>query len=132
ARARLMPTRPGSTLVQLSTVHSRNDTRVALKQCATIGDAFPGALQLVVADGLGPEERTQFEVVDLGRLGNGRLARASGGFAAAHRYIRRVRPAIVHFHDPELIPVGLVAKALGARVIYDVHEDVPDQIKGRY
>jgi len=43
----------------------------------------------------------------------------------------REKGDIYHFHDAELVWVALLLRALGAPVIYDVHEDLPAQIRSK-
>lgn len=117
--------------MQLTTVHPRGDIRIAVKQCATLAASYPKAVELVVADGLGNDQADGIDITDLGRTSSSRLIRPFQGFWRAVGLLFRRRPKVLHFHDPELIPVGFVAKLLGVRVVYDVHEDVPGQISGR-
>lgn len=52
----------------------------------------------------------------------------------AFRVVRRAwheRPAVFHFHDPELIPWGVLLRLLGKQVIDDVHEDFSQAVAVR-
>ena len=48
-----------------------------------------------------------------------------------YRAVRAARPDVAHFHDPELVPVGMLLRLSGIKVVYDVHEDLPRQIQGK-
>jgi glycosyltransferase involved in cell wall biosynthesis len=118
-----------ATLLHLTTVHHRTDARILSKEANTLASHLPHKVLLMVADGEGnvDEEHGLVSIHDLGRLGGGRLGRALIGPWRAFFAIRRIKPATVHFHDPELIPLGMLLKVIGYKVIYDVHEDVPRQ-----
>lgn len=116
-------------IMLLSTVHPRNDTRVALKECTDLTKRWPGQVALMVADGLGSGTENGRRIIDIGQPPGRYLGRALVGGARAVRFILRPKPEVVHFHDPELIIPAFILKLSGIKVIYDVHEWVPGQIR---
>lgn len=58
----------------------------------------------------------------------GRRSRMIRTAKDAYRVALSLHADIYHFHDPELIPFGILLKLQGRRVIYDVHEDLPQDI----
>ena len=70
-------------------------------------------------------------IVALPKRTSHRFIRLVKGSLSVLRKVHAWNPDLCHFHDPELVPVGLVLKLLGHRVIYDVHEDLPLQIQNK-
>ena len=121
-------------VIAFSTVHSRGDTRIRVKETASLAEGLGAGIGLYVQDGKGPEcdEVSGVAVVDTGAPPGGRARRMVLGAWRMYRAVRAARPEVAHFHDPELIPVGLALKLSGIKVVYDVHEDVPRQILGKH
>ncbi|MBE0528120.1 MAG: glycosyltransferase, partial [Thermoleophilia bacterium] len=53
---------------------------------------------------------------------------SSGEIMAA---LCRLRPDVLHVHDPELLTLFPAAKALVPRLVYDMHEYVPEAVAGK-
>ena len=119
-------------IAHASTVHPRQDVRILFKEAATLAASF-GEVTVFVQDGKGDAPGPQGVTIrDTGRPARNRFARIITGSARMARALRRARPDLIHIHDPELIPAGLVLKLLGHRVIYDAHEDLPRQILAKH
>ena len=118
-------------IIHLTTLHPRDDARIYIKEVKTLASSLPHEVVLMVADGKGNEDKEQqgrVYVYDLGLLGGGRFGRFIFGSWRAFFAINKHRPTVVHFHDPELIPLAMLLKIIVCKVIYDIHEDLPRQI----
>lgn len=113
-------------IVHLTSVHERGDTRILLKQCASLASSGHEVF-LIVADGKGEETRLGVRILDVG-TSRGRLGRMLGTTRRIAARARDLRADLYHIHDPELLPAGLLLKRSGARVVFDAHEDLPRQI----
>jgi glycosyltransferase involved in cell wall biosynthesis len=113
----------------LTSVHRVEDTRILRRECASLAQA--GHEVALIAGQLPRDPVDGVRVVGVG-LPRNRIDRATRVAWRVFRAARRERSGICHFHDPELIWVGLLLKLLGHRVVYDVHEDVPLQIMNKF
>lgn len=109
----------------LTSVHGAFDNRIFHRQARSLVRA--GYEVTLVAPHKRDEkvEGIQILSVPKGDMRLGRMLVTSG------RVLRRgleAKAAIYHFHDPELIPVGLVLRLLGKKVIYDIHEFNADSV----
>ncbi|MFV1882889.1 MAG: glycosyltransferase family 4 protein [Balneola sp.] len=113
-------------IVQISSVHPSNDTRIFYKICKSlVGNGF--SVDLIIQH----EKNEIKEGVQIYALpiANSKIDRPLKIIPKLIiKCLKYPRGTIIHFHDPELIPFGLFLKLFGYRVIYDVHEDMPKDI----
>ena len=109
----------------LTSAHPAFDVRIFHKECKSLARA--GYDVVLVAPETDDVSHEGISLDLLPRRGN-RLDRMTRGTLAVFQSARKARADVYHFHDPELIPIALLLRLLGAKVVYDIHEDLPRTI----
>ncbi|MCU1307197.1 MAG: hypothetical protein JWN45_1892 [Acidobacteriaceae bacterium] len=115
-------------VAHLTSVHSPLDVRIFHKECRSL--VRGGHEVTIVAPHTGDEIESGVHIKAVPPIpcSQKRLTRMTRTVWNVLRQALRLNADIYHFHDPELIPVGIYLAAIGKKVIYDIHEDVPCDI----
>lgn len=116
-------------ITHLTTVHPAFDARIFHKECKSIARAGYDVTLIACHDQ--DEMREGVRIRALPKA-HGRLSRMIWRTWAIYREAIRQDADLYHFHDPELLPVGILLRMRGKMVVYDVHEDVSADVAAKH
>lgn len=109
----------------LTSAHPPFDVRIFHKECKSLVAA--GYEVVLIVPHLESVRKDGVRLVAT-PLRTGRFQRMTRGVFDVLRAATRENADLYHFHDPELIPAGLYLRLLGRKVIYDIHENLPETL----
>ncbi|MEO0085747.1 MAG: glycosyltransferase family 4 protein [candidate division WOR-3 bacterium] len=118
-----------NAVVILTSVHRACDARIFHRQARTLAES--GYTVMIAGDHRRAETIDGISIIPVPRPRN-RFSRMLVSPIRLGLIALRSRFRICHLHDPELLPVGVVLALFGRTVIYDVHEDYPQQLLSKH
>lgn len=115
-------------VVQMTSAHPALDIRIFHKECKSL--VRNGYDVVLIAPHTADElvDGVQIRAIPKAKR---RLERMTVTTWNVYRAALKENAQIYHFHDPELIPIALLLRMRGKKVIYDVHEDLPKDIEDK-
>jgi glycosyltransferase involved in cell wall biosynthesis len=116
-------------ICHLSSINPASHSRIFHKECKSLAKVYHTTL-------ITPHERD--EDIDGVRIRGvpkprwGRIHRMTKTVWQVYRKAFSLNVDLYHFHDPELIPAGLLLRLQGRKVIFDIMEDIPASIVSKY
>lgn len=112
-------------ITQISSAHNEFSTRIFYKECITLANNGNDVTYIVPTDKDKYINGVKIKAVNKPKK---RIERFVVTLWKIYKIALLENADIYHFHDPELISIGLLLKLRGKKVIYDVHEDYSKQI----
>lgn len=131
-RVDAMAGQSAASICHVTTVHPAMDSRIYLRECVSLADAGY-SVHLVAPGRPGQPAITHPGIcVHLVNQPRSRLLRMLLGPWNALRAARRTGACLWHLHDPELLPLAVLLSTMSsARVVYDAHENLPQDIAAK-
>ncbi len=111
-------------VVHLSVVHRPDDPRICDRECRSLV-AAGYAVMYLAPDGDG--HRDEYGVLHTPLPPRPRATRFLSSYDVIQA-LRVLRPQILHVHDPELLTLFPGVRSLVPRLVYDMHEYLPQQV----
>jgi glycosyltransferase involved in cell wall biosynthesis len=112
-------------VVHLTSAHPTQDVRIFYKQCRSLQQA--GYEVAIIGQSEKDYLQDNIQIYSIPKI-RSRFKRMAIIPWKIYWKAIKIDAAVYHFHDPELIPIGLLLRFHGKRVIYDVHEDLPRDV----
>jgi glycosyltransferase involved in cell wall biosynthesis len=113
-------------ICHITSAHPWYDGRIFQKECCSAAAA--GFEVHLIASNAPDKIENGVHLHGINVRVKSRLTRVTKTVWKIYKKARKIDANLYHFHDPELLPISLLLKGQGRKVIYDVHEDYPRSI----